>query len=418
MAADDEMVETSSSCRLLEPGTRLLHIGPHKTGTTAVQDAFHLARERLPAHGVVYPGEGRQPLEAVLAVTGQPALLGEPSPGIAQWIRLVRDVCAAGDQRVVVSSEFFAGADDNAARRVLADLGGPRVHVVVTLRPLAKIMPSQWQQYLQNGYCFPYPEWLAGILSEPPHTPTPGFWLRHRHDKLITRWAAAAGAQNLTVIVVDEADPSMLLRTFESLLGLPRGLLAPGEGAGNRSLTLAEAEVVRLVNQEFKRQGWPERSYARFLRYGAIEQLKTARQPLPEEPKIVTPQWALERAAEIGAEMADNISALGVGVIGDISVLGRAPAGPQEAAADTEPAVAAVPAEAAAHALIGAFTAAGVVGPAAVPDRLVREVDAKQLAAVLVTRARQRVRTTLRLPHLPPGGMSGRRHVQHTHADL
>jgi hypothetical protein len=410
MIADDGMAETSSGGLLLEPGARLVHIGPHKTGTTAVQDAFHMARERLPAHGVVYPGEGRQPLQAVLAVTDQPALLGEPSPGIAHWAHLVHDVGAAGGQRVVVSSEFFADADDSAARRVLADLGGPRVHVVVTLRPLARIMPSQWQQYLQNGYCFPYLEWLGGILSEPPRTPTPGFWRRHRHDKLITRWAAAPGAQNLTVIVVDEADPPMLLRTFESLLGLPRGLLALENKTANRSLTLAEAEVVRLLNEEFKRQGWPERSYARFMRYGAVEQMKTARQPLPEEPKIVTPVWALQRAAEIGAEMADNISALGVDVVGDISALGKAPADLQKAA-DAGPERLQIPAEAAAQALIGAFTAAGVAGPATMADRLVREVDAKHLAGVLVTRGKQRVRKTLRLP---AGGMSGRRHARHT----
>jgi hypothetical protein len=43
------------------PGTgiRLLHIGPHKTGATPVQGALHLARERLAARGVVYPGRGR-----------------------------------------------------------------------------------------------------------------------------------------------------------------------------------------------------------------------------------------------------------------------------------------------------------------------------------------------------------------------
>jgi hypothetical protein len=46
----------------LRAGARLLHIGPHKTGSTAVQGAFHLARERLAAQGVVYPGQGRQPL--------------------------------------------------------------------------------------------------------------------------------------------------------------------------------------------------------------------------------------------------------------------------------------------------------------------------------------------------------------------
>src|SRR5256885_691903 len=37
----------------LAAGARLLHIGPHKTGTTAIQGAFYLARGRLAAHGVV-----------------------------------------------------------------------------------------------------------------------------------------------------------------------------------------------------------------------------------------------------------------------------------------------------------------------------------------------------------------------------
>ena len=85
---------------LLEPGSRLLHIGPHKTGTTAIQGALHLARERLAAEGVVYPGRGRQPLWPILAVTGQPALLGGPRPEISYWDSLVRDVRAAGNQRV------------------------------------------------------------------------------------------------------------------------------------------------------------------------------------------------------------------------------------------------------------------------------------------------------------------------------
>jgi hypothetical protein len=304
---------------LLAAGARLLHIGPHKTGTTTVQGAFCLARERLTVHGVVYPGTGRQPLAPVLAVTGQPPLLGGPPPKIADWHELVRDIHAAGGQRVVLSSEFFDEADDATARRVVEDLGGSRVHVVVTLRPLPSIIPSQWQQYLQNGYCFPYLEWLEGILSDPPCTPTPGFWRRHRHDELIARWAAAAGMHNLTVIVADESDPLKLLRTFESMLGLPGGFLRAEQKTVNRSLTLAEAELVRLLNQEFKRQGWPNRKYPAFMRDGTVARMKAARQPAPDEEKIVTPAWALKRAAEIGAEMAGNILALGVRVTGDVT---------------------------------------------------------------------------------------------------
>jgi len=392
---------------LLEPGSRLLHIGPHKTGTTAIQGALHLARERLAAEGVVYPGRGRQPLWPVLAVTGQPALLGGPRPEISYWDSLVRDVRAAGDQRVVLSSEFFAEADDATARRVIADLGGARVHVVVTLRSLARILPSQWQQYLQNGFHFRYLEWLEGILSEPPQTPTPGFWRRHRHDALVARWAAENGPENLTVIVLEESDRLMLLRVFESMLGLPVGFLVPEERAVNRSLTAAEAELVRLLNSEFSRRGWPHRDYARFMRYGAVEHMKDARRPSADEPKIATPAWALARAAEISGEMAGRIDALGVNIVGDISSLGKlpadgsgpAPGGPDLAADRPDPAArdgaatARVPVEAAVRATIGAFIAGGAGGQTA--EEIVRDLDTMSLAKVLADRCRRRVRRVL-----------------------
>jgi len=375
---------------LLEPGTRLLHIGPHKTGTTAIQGALHLARERLVAEGVVYPGRGRQPLWPILAVTGQPALLGGPRPEISYWDNLVREIRAAGDQRVVLSSEFFAEADDATARRVIADLGGARVHVVVTLRSLTRILPSQWQQYLQNGFHFRYLEWLEGILSDPPHTPTPGFWRRHRHDALVARWAAENGPENLTVIVLDESDRLMLLRVFESMLGLPVGFLVPEETAANRSLTAAETELIRMLNEEFRRRDWPHRNYARFMRYGAVEHMKTARQPSPDEPRIATPAWALARAAEISAEMAARIEALGVNIVGDLSSLGKLPGDGSDPAGGEGSAPPMLPVEAAARATLGAFIAGGAAGQSA--EEIVRDLDARSLVAVLARRCRQRVR--------------------------
>jgi hypothetical protein len=212
---------------LLPEGTRLLHIGPHKTGTTAVQGAFHLARERLAEHGVAYAGRDRQALLAALAVTNRPPLLGGPLPKADHWDALVQDVQQSTASRVVISSEFFADTGRAALPMVVESLGGDHIHIVVTLRPLAKIVPSQWQQYLQNGFRMPYLEWLEGILKQPPDTPTPGFWHRHRHDALVARWVKVVGKENLTVIVADESDRMMLPRTFEALTGLPEGFLVP-----------------------------------------------------------------------------------------------------------------------------------------------------------------------------------------------
>src|SRR5258707_11168130 len=124
------------------PGPPLRHMGRHKTGTSSIQGALYLARERLAAQGVFSPGQGRTILWPILAVTGQPPLLGEPTPKISYWENLTSQIAATGDQRVVLSSEFFCQADDATVRRVVTDLGGDRVHVVVTLRPLTRILPS------------------------------------------------------------------------------------------------------------------------------------------------------------------------------------------------------------------------------------------------------------------------------------
>jgi hypothetical protein len=287
---------------------------------------------------------------------------------------------------------------------VVEGLGGPRVHVLVTLRPLAKILPSQWQQFVQNGLSLRYPDWLDGMLNRPrAEVRKPVFWQRHRHDELVGRWAAAAGPGNVTVIIVDESDRLRLLRIFEKMLDLPDGLLELVSTAANRSLTPGEVELIRLLNEEAKRRDWPDRAYSRLVRGGAVRYLMAGYQPAPGEQRIATPPWALKRAAEIGAEMAASISALGVRIVGDISELGRAPTEPAEMGVDVPQAAPMIPAEAASAAVLGVIVASGVPDqlaaaskPRPVADRPVREVDAKGLVGVLVKRGRRRARRTLR----------------------
>ena len=380
---------------LLPAATRLVHIGPHKTGTSALQGAFHTSRQQLAEHGVHYAGKELQPGRAALYVAGQPTLLGERTPQLGDWDELVADVAAAGQQRVVISSEFLSEADDAAAHPVVEELGGTAVHVVVTLRPLSKILPSQWQQMVQNGLRTPYEAWLESIVKQPTGSATAcRIWQRHHHGRLVRRWAEAAGPERLTVIVVDENDPKALPRTFEQLLGLPNGFLVHEPDQANRSLTLAEAEIVRQINRQFRALKWPEAIYARYVRRGAVLQLKTGRQPLPDEPRIATPAWALSRAAELGAEFADTIAGLGVRVIGDLPSLGRLPEYAAEPTADAIPASAAA---AAAQAVIGAVAVTGDHDPAQpVEDMRVRQVRTGTLVRVIAQRIARRLTTPLR----------------------
>lgn len=317
---------TERSGAALSVGETLLHIGPFKTGTTTLQSALHAARDRLQTHRVRYAGRQRQALRAVSAALGKPTPPGWEPFRIEEWQALVEEVTTATDQRVVVSSEFFSDADEDAAVRLTRDLGGPSVRVVVTLRPLASILPSYWQYVVQNGVRAPYQSWLRKTLDRAEEEPTSTFWRRQRHDRLVQRWAKAVGEENVTVVVVDEVDRGMMLRTFESLIGLPEGFLVPDPSSDdNRSLTFGEAELVRKLNTEFKQLGLADTIDGRYLRRGVVRQMR-ALSPGYQDQRIVTPDWALERCAEIGTEVAANIACSNVRLIGDVATLGR-PAG-------------------------------------------------------------------------------------------
>ncbi|MET7654731.1 MULTISPECIES: hypothetical protein [unclassified Streptomyces] len=246
----------------LTAGTRLLHIGPHKTGTTAIQGALFAAKEKLPAYGVTYPAQSRHPMQAVLAACSRTGMIGDATPTERHWTRLLDQVNATGRSTSVISSEFFADAPDDAAiERIVEQLGGDRVHVLVTLRPLVRIMPSQWQQYVQNGLRMGYEEWLEHMLRKAPYEePNPGFRRRHRHDRLVKRWVRVVGAERVTVVVVDDRDRGGLLRTFEELLGLPANL-QPVPDTANRSLTFTETEMLRTLDKEFRGNGLPDELY-------------------------------------------------------------------------------------------------------------------------------------------------------------
>lgn len=372
----------------LPAGTRLLHIGPHKTGTTAVQGALFAARDALPEHGVVFPAHSRHPMEAALAACARPGMMGDTVPTERHWTRLVDQVTAAGPRTSVVSSEFFAdAADETAIGRIVARLGGERVHVVVTLRPLAKIMPSQWQQYVQNGLRMGYEDWLEHMLRRPPfEKPNPSFWHRHRHDRLVERWARVVGPDRITVVVVDDRDRDGLMRTFEALLGLPGNLLRPVPDTANRSLTRAETEMLRNLNVEFRGNDLPDELYSRLVRNGAVMHMKNTCSPTPRDVKIVTPRWAVEAVAGIAAAMAERIASSGVRVLGDPALLSAVPEPYGEV-----PDKALIAPEVAARALYGALAAAAAA-PVRATARTVHQTPSKELVRVLGHRCLKRLR--------------------------
>jgi hypothetical protein len=301
---------------LLPEGTRLVHIGPPKTGTTTLQGAFHGGRDAIAGQGVHYAGPTRQPMGAVLAVMGYPSPNTGEVPSIKKWKALVGEIKQAGGKRVVLSSERLSHSRPEAIRTIVEDLGPGKVHIAVTLRPLAKVIPSQWQQSVQTGLQASFDDYLDEILNDPDGKRSHAFWYKHRHDRLIARWAEIVGPHNVTVIALDDRDHGMVLRVFEQMLGLSEGTLIADGDRTNRSMTLPEVEVVRAFNEQFFAENLSRPLHTKVMRFGATAHIK-AREPAPDEPRIETPQWALDRASQISTEMVDAILASGVRLVGD-----------------------------------------------------------------------------------------------------
>ncbi len=396
---------------VLVEGARLVHIGFRKCGSTALQGALARARLPLASLGVVYPGGNGNHTPAALAVTGRThgwtSLGARPQP-MERWDALVAEVAAVPvGQRVVVSSEFFDVADAATIRTVVAGLGGERVHVVVTARPLARILPSAWQQQVQVGMRSRYGTWLRDVLDHEQSRTYQTFWERHDQAAVLSRWAGVVGPDRVTLMVLDEHDRALPYRGFETMLGVPAGTLVERAGDANRSLTGPEAELIRRINVEvFQRDiTWDE--YSQWIRRGAARRMVKQRTPGPDEPRTHTPQWAVERATEISAGFLRRIETLGVEVVGDLNSLAAAPparTGPDDTDTDLE----LVPIDAAVQAVLGSSFSTRTQRPAkptpkptppAATTRATRpasELPARDLAAALTRRIRDRVRRSWR----------------------
>ncbi len=341
----------------LPGGTILVHIGPPKTGTTAVQAAFDEARARAAAQGVHYAGRRRHSIAAVQAMLHRRGIKAETVPPMHLWNRLLGEIHDAAPSRVVLSSEFFADATPDRIQAVVEALGPDRVHVVVTLRPLSRIIPSQWQQYIQSGMRTSYGSWLDAMLNRPPGKLSPSFWHRHRHDELIARWAAVVGPDRVTAIVVDEVDREMVLRQFEQLTGLQQGTLRLQASLQNRSLTAQEVEAVRALNVAFAAAGLRRPLHAEIVNFGATEYLKRV-PPEPGLTRVELPAWSAPRVTEISHQIVAGIRDSGVGVIGDLDRLTAVATGDGPRPGD---AAVRVPVSVAARLMLGVLYASGAV---------------------------------------------------------
>ncbi|PJJ58143.1 hypothetical protein CLV56_2388 [Mumia flava] len=306
---------------LLPEGSLLLHIGPQKTGSTAIQAALHGNRERLSEYDAAYPGSRLRERRAGWAAIGG-AARGRPTPRIEEWNAFVDEVSRTNAARICVSNEDFAQAPADRVPAIVEDLGGDHVHVVAVARRLDRLLPSQWQERVKARQTATYLQWLDTILRDPDSRAAHRVWNAHDLERMVGRWVDVVGPERFTLIVSDDSDRGLLAHTFEDMLGLPQGLLVGVEDeSSNSSLSYTQTELVRRINEQFDERGWSDELYLQAVQSGIIWPLRNApKAPKSDRPPPL-PDWARTLVADMSEERVAVIERLGVRVVGDPSVL-------------------------------------------------------------------------------------------------
>ncbi len=303
----------------------VLHVGLPKTGTSFVQGTMRANLELLATRGVQLPAaDGERLFAAVLHLTDRSQTWGRSNErGRKHWAAVAAE--ARGHQgTTVISSETLCLATEEQIARILGDLSGVDVDVVITVRDPARQVPAEWQEGVKHGRRMGYDEFLETVLAEPaPEEPArrrtrDRFWRAQDPAQVLDRWAGQVGAEHVHVVTCPPpgAARDLLWTRFATVLGVTDLPIQVPEAEANTSLGEVQTEVLRRVNRRMTRKG-NEKSYGDIVKRlyaGTILRGQAGE-------KVRLPEDQLARVAEISETWIAHIESRGYPVVGDLADL-------------------------------------------------------------------------------------------------
>jgi hypothetical protein len=211
----------------------VLHIGTHKTGTSALQTYLSRRPEVLEQAGARYVQSARSAGKAHHELPW--AIRGKRGAEMSAWRDLRAELDAYSSVENIVSSEGFWFSDPAAVK---AELQGVRdIRIVMYLRRQDKYLQSLYKQSVTGGRKTAFSDWLERS--------------RERGDYLavVEQWAAQFGADALVVRPYERDGHTIdVVKDFGEFLGIDVGERKRGK-THNPSPRLELLQFIRAFNQ-------------------------------------------------------------------------------------------------------------------------------------------------------------------------
>jgi hypothetical protein len=308
----------------------LLHVGTPKTGTSYLQDVLFHNPQPLADAGICYPAD-RFDAHFLAALD----LMRLPWGGleveaVGAWDRLAGAV-REHDGTAIISHEILAGASRAEVRRALASLGhdgtdgtggtgGTEVHLILSVRDLARQIPAEWQENVKHRAGLDYRTFLTQI-QDPARDGRIGswFWNVQEVPAILDRWGAALPPERIHLVTVPPpgGPHELLWQRFEQAFGLADVPLELSTDRTNASLGVPETALVRRINLAAN-QELPPAQYRPLVRELLAHRTLSHR---TGSPRLQLPPDLVPWVAEREQCWVEEIERAGYDVIGDLADL-------------------------------------------------------------------------------------------------
>jgi hypothetical protein len=304
-----------------------LHIGEPKCGTTYLQEIAWRNREAFRAQGVELPGiRQADQFRASQDLRGVPPQEDDPSGSwLGEWDALVAEALRA-PRAALISQEHLCGATSEQARRALQSFGDAEIHVIVTVRDFASLLPAEWQETIKHRNGRGWEPWLADVRgSEGVDADSPRakwFWRAHDTPAILQRWTVGVPRERVHIVTVPRSRtrPTLLWERFAEIIGIDPASVDTTTARANATLGVVETEMLRRLNLHLPAE-LPQWFYAREVKGHVAHRLLAERPPSPRpQLPLKYVDWAVERSDH----MVDELGRSGCHLAGDLEEL-RAP---------------------------------------------------------------------------------------------
>src|SRR6476659_2083179 len=200
-----------------QPRRLFVHIGMQKSGTSYLQAAMLGGREGLAAQGLdLVPPTKQQSFELMVVVRDRYAARRDPETDRNVLARFAEQLERAPGPVAILRQESLAAAGRQPIRRLPEVCGDREVHVVATVRDLARQLPSTWQEELKAGGTATFAEHLEQLQALERAGSRRRAWIHLDPPAVLQRWSEALAPGRVHVVTVPPpgSPETLLLERF------------------------------------------------------------------------------------------------------------------------------------------------------------------------------------------------------------